>query len=801
MVRGVGFYPLSEWKAAIGFDAPWVLSPQEVHRLARALQPQSEVAIDGSLRRLAGYSSLKLQTPQDEHFHRIYKAEHSSRRDKVLLHLYDLSASDDKHAEAKAQREFEALRRLQLYQWAPRILDSYQEAPGYAGEMFFFTVIDPAAPSIADRAADETWTTTNRVAFARNAVQALARMHDAGMDNEHFVHRNLTPKSILVRFDNSPIFTRFEYSRIPTEVTIASSQIRIEEYSSIIPPEVQAHGLALADSRSDIYSLCACLRSMFNNDDDLSRSVTERLVAGLAEQPELRSTLADLNKSLSELIGEETPIPPAPPARFWTEDQVIRFRDRDYRIISRLGSGGIGTTFKVIERDRSTKEDVGTYVAKVANSAETGRRVLRAYCLPRSHLRHSALSSIFEVASEWQENQFTALMTWISGAPLADFIGVFSLLADDQQEPTVEALALRWIRVACEALAVLHENGLIHGDVSPRNLIVSGSNLVLTDYDFVCKIGDELKAPATVSYCSPSYEFRLGASPSDDIYSIAASFFHVVFDKQPFRHDLGLDKKRGLNWDGVAREQCPTLAAFLDRATHPDPKRRFGVVAEILRAAQRLFADRGYADTSVRAVVAKARVNQASINYHFGGKDGLYREVLRATIRALTEQQLAHAEEMKGMPRENALAEFIKYQLRPLAARDEIGRHFRIFNWEAVRPTAIYRKLMSEEATPFLSFAVDLMRRFMPKADHRTLTMAAIWLVGQCTVFVRNREQLANPPVSLYLDDAAVEGLTSSYKRVGARRTSGRGTWGSTERHGVERAIASGRVSATQADW
>jgi AcrR family transcriptional regulator len=180
----------------------------------------------------------------------------------------------------------------------------------------------------------------------------------------------------------------------------------------------------------------------------------------------------------------------------------------------------------------------------------------------------------------------------------------------------------------------------------------------------------------------------------------------------------------------------------------------------ILKAAQSLFADRGYKDTSVRAVVTKARVNQAAIHYHFGGKDGLYREVLRATIRALTEHQLAHAEELKEMSRENALAEFIKYQLRPLAARGEISRHYRIFNWENVRPTAIYRKLVSEEATPFLSFAVDLMRRFMPSADQRTLIMAAIWLVGQCTVFSRNREQLANPPVSLDLNEAAVERLT-----------------------------------------
>ena len=92
--------------------------------------------------------------------------------------------------------------------------------------------------------------------------------------------------------------------------------------------------------------------------------------------------------------------------------------------------------------------------------------------------------------------------------------------------------------------------------------------------------------------------------------------------------------------------------------------------------------------------------------------------------------------------------------------QDEFSRYLRIFNWEAVRPTDVYRKLMSEEAAPFLGVAVDLVRRFMPKADQRTVIMAAVWLVGQCSISVRNREQLANPPISLALDEVAIDSLT-----------------------------------------
>jgi AcrR family transcriptional regulator len=185
----------------------------------------------------------------------------------------------------------------------------------------------------------------------------------------------------------------------------------------------------------------------------------------------------------------------------------------------------------------------------------------------------------------------------------------------------------------------------------------------------------------------------------------------------------------------------------------------------IMKAAERLFAERGYEGTSIRAIVAKARVNQAAINYHFAGKEGLYREVLRAAFRALTAHQVAHAEEAKVATREAALGAFVRRQLRPLTARDEFSRHLRIFNWEAVQPTAVFRKLMSEEAAPFMSVAVDLVRRFLPEADPRTLSAAAIWLLGQCSVFVRNREQLAGPPLNLALDEPAVERLAELLSR------------------------------------
>ena len=78
----------------------------------------------------------------------------------------------------------------------------------------------------------------------------------------------------------------------------------------------------------------------------------------------------------------------------------------------------------------------------------------------------------------------------------------------------------------------------------------------------------------------------------------------------------------------------------------------------IMKAAVALFADRGYDGTSIRAIVSKARVNQAAINYHFKGKEGLYFEVLKVAFEGYLRLDNFDPERLKDMPREEALRSF-----------------------------------------------------------------------------------------------------------------------------------------------
>lgn len=187
----------------------------------------------------------------------------------------------------------------------------------------------------------------------------------------------------------------------------------------------------------------------------------------------------------------------------------------------------------------------------------------------------------------------------------------------------------------------------------------------------------------------------------------------------------------------------------------------------IIKAAVHLFAEKGFEGASVRDIVTKARVNQAAINYHFKGKNGLYLEVLKTAFEKLTKHAGFDPEKLKTLSREEAFRSFVHQQLRPLLFRDEMSLYIRMFAWESAHPSKIFLKFMATNTVSYLTAAVDIVRRFLPPGTQKRVALCgAIWLMGQCSVFVRNRELFANEPFNITIDEPFVDELTGLITRL-----------------------------------
>ena len=93
----------------------------------------------------------------------------------------------------------------------------------------------------------------------------------------------------------------------------------------------------------------------------------------------------------------------------------------------------------------------------------------------------------------------------------------------------------------------------------------------------------------------------------------------------------------------------------------------------LLDAAHDLFAEQGYAATSMREITTAAEANLAAVNYHFGSKEGLLLAVLHHTIDPINEERMegiATAESFHGdkpVPLEEVLRIFLGPVLRQFA--------------------------------------------------------------------------------------------------------------------------------------
>ena len=129
--------------------------------------------------------------------------------------------------------------------------------------------------------------------------------------------------------------------------------------------------------------------------------------------------------------------------------------------------------------------------------------------------------------------------------------------------------------------------------------------------------------------------------------------------------------------------------------------------ARILESAGTLFASQGLASTTSKAIAAKAEVDLASINYHFGNRDGLYRAVLvEAHRRFVRLEELERISASQVMPEEK-LGTLLDAIVGRLAGPSHWSTA--VLVRELAAPSAHFAVLRDEEAPPKLRVALRIL--------------------------------------------------------------------------------------------
>jgi TetR/AcrR family transcriptional regulator, regulator of cefoperazone and chloramphenicol sensitivity len=143
-------------------------------------------------------------------------------------------------------------------------------------------------------------------------------------------------------------------------------------------------------------------------------------------------------------------------------------------------------------------------------------------------------------------------------------------------------------------------------------------------------------------------------------------------------------------------------------STHDAETRR-----RLLDVAARLFADRGFGRVTVREICRAAHANVASVNYHFGDKLGLYREVLQTAIEAMRATTDAARRAGDGLPPDQKLRCFVQVYLRRIVSDEATTWIHRLMSREALDPTPAFDAIVEQAVQPRLRYLADLVAEMM----------------------------------------------------------------------------------------
>ena len=155
----------------------------------------------------------------------------------------------------------------------------------------------------------------------------------------------------------------------------------------------------------------------------------------------------------------------------------------------------------------------------------------------------------------------------------------------------------------------------------------------------------------------------------------------------------------------------------------------------ILDAAERNFADLGFAGTSVRRITSDAQVDLGAVRYHFKTKDALFGEVMRRRLEPLCQERLSRLEDLekRSLDRPPALEAVIKAFVEPiveLVSDEQHGRHWMKLLGRSRTEPREHLGAVQELYEQLLQRYLATFRRVLPMLPEDEVTYRTYFLLG-----------------------------------------------------------------------
>ncbi len=246
-----------------------------------------------------------------------------------------------------------------------------------------------------------------------------------------------------------------------------------------------------------------------------------------------------------------------------------------YRILDRLGGGGMGVVYKALDLKLDRLVALKFLTSQRGAPEDEKKRFLRE-ARAASSLDHPNICTLYEIG-ETEDGAVFLAMAFCEGETLRERL-------DGGRLPVAEA-----VEIACQitaGLARAHERGIVHRDVKPANVILTRDGMVkIVDFGIARLAGQSRltrvgTAMGTLSYMPPEQFRGEAADARADVWSLGVVLYEMVTGRLPFEGSDEREIVRGIlhhhppSMSSLRSGVPPALDRIVERALskHPDDR-------------------------------------------------------------------------------------------------------------------------------------------------------------------------------------------------------------------------------------